>query len=164
MALTTDEIQTYGLWVQTGAIVVSAIGVVLTILWNVRIASRRATLDLVMAEQSEDGLIRERTEFIKLRDAGHLAQWADPVKSSSDESAIVRATLNRYELVAIGIRRRTLDEKLYKRWCRTTLVGDWMACKPFVMQLRQNTQAATYFNEFEALVRKWATKGERPHV
>jgi hypothetical protein len=140
------------------------LGVGLTIRWNLRIARRRATLDLLMAEQSQEALIRERTNFVRLREDGHLAKWAEPTETASDNAAVIRATLNRYELVAIGIKQSAFDRALYKMWCRTTLVKDWMACKPFVMQLRQNSRVPTYFCEFEDLARRWANKAEKPHV
>jgi hypothetical protein len=154
----------YGLWIQSGAIFFSAIGVIGTLFWQKRIACRRATLDILLSEETDPRQAAQRTEYVRLRDAGHLAQWANPEKTASDESAIVRAILNRYELVAIGIRRSTIDEKSYKSWCRTTLVKDWIASKPFIMQLRQNAQTPTYFCEFEAVAKKWATSTERPHI
>lgn len=161
---TALEVTNYGLWIQTGAIFVSAIGVIITLIWHKRIACRRATLDIVLTEQTDAQTVEQRTRFVRLRDDGHLAQWANPDKTSSDEAAVIRAALNRYELVAIGIRRGIIDEKSYKRWCRTTLVKDWIACKPMVMQIRQNASIPTYFCEFEALAKRWANKDERTHT
>jgi len=161
---TGSEIANYGLWIQTGAIVVSAIGVIATLLWQKKIFSRRATLDLVMSEQTDPGTIERRTKFVTLRDEGHLSKYADPQNTHSEESEIVRSVLNKYELVAVGIGQGTIDEASYKKWCRTTLVKDWIECKPFIMQLRRNANTPTYFCEFEALARKWANKDERPHI
>jgi hypothetical protein len=163
----TDEAvkiaQTYGLWIQTGAILASAIAALLLILWTKKVACRRATLDLIMIEQTNRGHIRDRQQFIRLRDAGNLVHWAMVAQAASRETAIIRATLNRYELVAIGIFEGTLDNTIYYRWCRTTLVRDWIACKPFVTQLRHGNNAA-YFCEFEKLAKKWASRDEKPHV
>jgi hypothetical protein len=154
--------QTYGLWIQTGAICLSALAAVLLILWTQRVASRRATLDLMMLEQSDPAHIEGRREFIELRNKGNLIQWIVADKTASKEAAVIRAALNRYELVAIGIARKTVDAKLYHNWCRTTLVSDWMACKPFIMQLRQNSGRNTYFCEFEKLALKWSNRSEKP--
>jgi hypothetical protein len=156
--------QTYGSWIQTGAICLSAIAAFFLILWTQRIACRRATLDLIMHQESDLGQIKERRSFIDLRDKGNLLQYAALDKASSVEAASIRATLNRYELVAIGISRKTLDAKLYLRWCRTTLAKDWIACKPFVMQLRQNGGRNTFYCEFETLARKWAEKAEKTQI
>lgn len=164
ISLTQSEAVSYGLALQTGAIVVSALGVILTVLWNRRIAKRRATLDLVLAEETDPAMVSKRNEFVRLRDDGHLAQWADPQKTSSEQAGSIRAMLNRYELIAIGIRQKTIDEKMYKKWCRTTLVKEWTACKPFIMQLRQNTNTPTYFCEFEALAKRWANKSEKSYI
>src|SRR5438132_12093611 len=136
--LTTDQIQNYGLWLQSGAIVFSLLGVLIGVITTRKIARRRATLDLIMMEQSNEFLITLRREFIVLREAGHLVQWADPAKIASNETINLRATLNRYELIAIGISEKTLDRRVYKRYSRTTLVKDWIAFKPYVMQQRQN--------------------------
>ncbi|WP_158813086.1 DUF4760 domain-containing protein [Methylocapsa sp. S129] len=162
--MTTDEIQFYGLCVQTGAIVVSAIGVIFSIAWNVRIARRRATLDLLINEQTHETPLSERTEFLKAKNGGDLAKWAAPGNESAKEAVAMRAVLNRYELVAIGISEGTIDEGLYKKWCRSTLVNDWISVKPFVTQLRANTRVWTVFSDFEALAKKWATKDETPHL
>lgn len=76
----------------------------------------------------------------------------------------MRTALNRYEIIAIGIRESTLNGRLYKRWLRTTVVKDWIACKPFVMQLRQNTQTPSLYCEYEWLAKKWALPEEKAHV
>ena len=162
--LTHEQIENYGLCIQAGAIIISAIGVIITLLWSRNVARRRATLDILLSEQTDQGTLTIRTEFAKLRDAGHLAKWANPEETSSEQAEVIRSTLNRYELVAIGIRRGIIDGKSYKRWCRTTLVKDWTACKPFVTQIRQNQKTSTFFCEFETLARKWASKAEKPHT
>jgi hypothetical protein len=163
-ALTTDQVQTYGLWIQTGAIVVSAIGVGVVAYTHRIVARRRATLDIIIQEQTHDGMLATRQKFIELRDAGHLVAWAAPEKAAAPETTVIRSTLNRYELVAIGISEKTINLRIYRRWCRTTLVRDWTACKPFVTQLRQNTNNPKFFCEIEALAKKWARGAERDHV
>lgn len=154
----------YGLCIQTGAIIVSALGVASIITWNVRIARRRATLDTLLNEQTHETSIKERTEFINLKRKGDLISWAASDRASAPEVETIRAVLNRYELVAIGIRKSTLDEALYKLWCRTTLVGDWRAMKPFVAEIRTLNSIPTLYCEFEALARKWANASEKPYM
>lgn len=161
--LTAAQIQVYGLWLQSGAIFFSLIGVILSISANRRIARRRATLDLLMEEQSNDFLFHSRLEFIALRQAGQLVQWAAPDKAASNEQGILRAALNRYEIIAVGIAEKTIDGRVYKRYVRTTLVQDWLACKPWVMQMRQNLKVPTYYCEIEKLAKKWANSEERKH-
>ena len=160
----SDWIAVYGLLIQSGAVLVSGIGVVVTLIWSKHIACLRATLDIVLTEQTDQGTIKNRTAFVALRDAGHLAKWADPQNTHGEEAATIRAVLNRYELVAIGIKKGALHEQSYRDWCRTTLVKDWTACKPLVIQRRQNDRTSTYFCEFEGLARKWAIGEEQNHV
>jgi hypothetical protein len=162
--MTTDQIPFYGLCIQTGAIVVSAIGVASIIYWNLGITRRRATLDILIGEQTNETTISERTKFLTLKKSGNLSRWAIVEHEDSGELETIRAVLNRYELIAIGIKGYTLDGDLYKRWCRTTLVNDWIAAKPFVMQVRANMRFPTLFCEFEALAKEWADDTERPLV
>lgn len=162
--MTADEAQFYGLCVQTGAIVASAIGVSASIFWNIRVSRRRATLDIVINEQTHETPIKERTAFVKLKSDGDLAKWAASNNQGAEESVSIRAVLNRYELVAIGISEGTIDANLYKKWCRSTLVNDWQAVKPFVLQLRANTRIWKTYCEFEALAKRWATRDELPHI
>ena len=154
----------YGLWMQTGAIVASAIGVYFTVRWSKIVACRRATLDIVLSEETDPTHVDQRTEFVKLREKGHLSQYADPENTTGKEASLIRAILNRYELVAIGIFAGTLDEESYKRWCRTTLVKDWKCVKPFVVQLREQSETPTLYCEMEKLAKRWATKVEKPHL
>jgi len=52
--INTADIPYYAFYAQTGAILASLVGVILIISWNVRIARRRATLDILLNEQTHD--------------------------------------------------------------------------------------------------------------
>ena len=116
-----------------------------------------------MSHQSNEFLYKQRQEFIALRDAGNIVQWAALDKAASEEQSTIRAALNRYELIAIGIKEKTLEGRVYKRYTRSGLIQDWRACKPWVMQMRQNHSVPVYYCEVEALAKKWATRQERVH-
>jgi hypothetical protein len=161
--LTLPQIQFYGLWLQSGAIVFSLLGIIFSIRATRRIARRRATLDILLEEQSNEFLFQSRLKFIALRDAGHLVKWAAPDNAASEEQGFLRAALNRYETIAVGIAERTMDEGVFRRYGRSTLVKDWCACKPWVIQMRQNLNVPAYYCEIEKLAQKWATKAEREH-
>jgi hypothetical protein len=158
-----DQKAIYGLWLQSGAIIVTVVVAIITIIHSARVAKRRATLDLIMFFQSNKELMDTRKAYIELRDKGHLAQWAAPEKAGSDEQAIINNVLNRYELVAIGIHERTINERIWKRWLRTGTVQDWIAAKPYIAQLRQNKFSALYC-EYERLAKRWASRDEAPHI
>jgi hypothetical protein len=153
----------YGLWVQTGAIFVSALSVIVTLNVQGRIARRRATLDLLLLETTSLALTEQRRLFLELRDRGRLEQWADKAKVSSEEASLIRSILNTYEPVAIGIDQKTIDPAIYKRWYRTSTVRDWLSLKTFAHAYQQNFNPKL-FCEFEKLAKKWANADERKHV
>ena len=156
--------QTYGLWIQTGAISLSAVAAFLLILHSKKVSCRRATLDLILTEETNPTSMSARREFILLRDGGDLVNWATAANAGTTQAITIRAALNRYELVAIGLNNKIVDEDLYKEWCRSTFVKDWIACKPFVTQLRATTHNNKYFCECEKLATKWANQEERARV
>ena len=150
--------------IQTGAILASALGVFATIFWVRRIARRRATLDILLIEETKPEMTKQRMDFNVLRQQGSLSQWATPENINSENTALLRTILNRYELVSIGVHQGIIDEESYRTWCRSALVKDWTICKPFVAQLRQTTQTPALYDEFEKLARRWANAQEKPHV
>jgi len=150
-----------GLCLQAGAITVSGVIAVLVIIWNVRIARRRATLDILINEQTHSTTITERTDFLKIKATRDVLQWTTDDKAGSPQLETIRAILNRYELVAAGIKCKALDAKLYKHWTRTTLVEDWIAFKPLVVHVRAKNGNPKLFCEFEAVAKKWAKNSER---
>jgi hypothetical protein len=161
---TLQDLALYGPLFQLGAIVVSALGVMGIIFWNMRIARRRATLDLLINEQTHETTIKERTSFEAIKKAGNLLQWATAANIESSELETIRSSLNRYELIAIGIRGSALDGKLYKRWFRTGLVEDWIVFKALVMHVRANNGNPRLYREFERLAKRWANASQKPRV
>lgn len=150
--------------IQIAAIILSAIGVIITIIWRQKISKRKSTLDIILAEETDTKLVKQRTEFVKIRNSRGISNFAAKDKAESNEAEIIRAVLNFNELIAIGIAEKTIDQRIYKRWGRTKFVKDWTGCKPFVMELRNQTETTTYFCEIENLARKWANKDEKPMV
>jgi hypothetical protein len=54
----------YFLIVQTLAVVLAAVGVVATITWNRILVRRRATIDLLVADQTNETLLKARGDFV----------------------------------------------------------------------------------------------------
>ena len=155
----------WGLWIQSGALVLSILGVMLTLWHRENVAKKRAALDFILVEQTDHDAITQRNDFVRLRDGKEsLVQFSRPEFATGKENQTIRAVLNRYELVAIGIKVKTVDESSYKDWFRSTLVADWRACKPYLTELRRLRRNPKIFCELEALAKKWANKTERPHV
>lgn len=130
------------------------------------IARRRATLDILLMEETKPELVKQRAKFNALcqQKQGDLSRCATKENINLVDAKLLCSVLNQYELVSIGVRQKIIDEESYRAWCRTTLVKDWMACKPFVTQLRQTTKTPAYYNEFEKLACSWANAQEKPHV
>jgi len=154
----------YFLIAQAIAIALSAIGVIATIVWNRIVARRRATMDALMAEQTNETLLKFRSEFVEASRTGTLHRAIEKDAWYTPQSFYFISTCNRYELVAIGIGEGTIDEGIYKRYWRTTLVTDWIKAKPAIATLRNRLNHNALYCDFEALARKWATLEEKTKV
>lgn len=149
--------------IQAGAIIISAIGVAFMIWTNRLIARQRAVLDLIVREQTDGDMIEARKRFVELKQKGNIGEYANQGNLASSEASDIRFILNMYEAVAIGIKKKAYDKDIYKDWCRTTAVKDWIACKEFVAKYQQDHSPKIY-TEFEALAKEWATNDERKHI
>lgn len=156
--------QTYGVWLEAGAIVVSAIIALVTIIVVRRMTRKRATLDLMHRLENEELHQNRRLEFQKLRDNKdkQLSQWASGEHDNSKEQLQIKRICNQYEMIAVGIFEGILDEKLYRRWFRSQLLLDWAACKGFIVEFRQRKKIYSIYAEFEALAEEWSTPPESP--
>ena len=123
----------------------------------------RATLDIVLHSQHNQTYLDKRQIFIKIRDQdGGIAKYTSVANSNDDECAAIREVLNFYELIAIGIDIGIVDEEMYKRYYRMTVISDWEACESFILQLRRNEQKRRgmqeeppFYVEFEKLAKSW---------
>lgn len=118
-------------------------------------ARLRATLDLIV-HVSVDGEWRTwRQNFIKIRDSkdGLKKYAADPELARSVEALDIRTQLNLYELVALGIQDGILDEAMYKKYYRGTVIKDFDASREYIAIERGEN--AKYWILFEGLVEHW---------
>jgi Domain of unknown function (DUF4760) len=79
-------------------------------------------------------------------------KWSD---TFDDRQSAIFGVLNRYETFAIGISERAIDEQLYKRWWRASLVSDWQAAREAVEEIRIKYNSPKHFVEFEILADRW---------
>ncbi|WP_315920163.1 DUF4760 domain-containing protein [Mesorhizobium sp. SP-1A] len=163
VAASASYVHWIGPLLQAGAILVSAGGVALMIQWNRAIARQRAILDLIVKEQTDSDMIAARKDFVNLKKDGNLLQWADEASRSGEQATTIRFILNMYEVVAIGIKKSAYDEAIYRDYCRTTVVLDWIAVKEFVSEY-QLRYGHKIFAEFELMAKRWATDKERPNL
>ena len=152
------------LLIQAVFLPVSILVVIATLFWQQRIAKRRATLDIILAQQSNALLLEPRRKFVALRATDNITQYALPENADSDEILSIMSILNFSELIAIGIAEKTVDERIYKRYYRTEYVHDWIGCKPFVEELRRQGENPTYYCEIETLAKKWAKEDELKRI
>lgn len=157
---TIDQCFDYGSYLQVGAIIVSIIVATVIVKTHRSIARKRAILDFIVHEQTDQDMIKARKTFVKLKKTGNLVQYATENNVAKDQTTTIRAILNIYELAAIGIKKGAYDEEIYKDWCRTTAVRDWIAVKEFVKAAQGNFNSEIYV-EFQALAIKWADEKER---
>lgn len=115
-------------------------------------------------------------EFI-LRYEIHSPRWLQSLKSFSvvapeERIAIIRkkgtlapnerqvllgftTVLNHYEMVAIAIERKIIDEAMYKNWFRQSYVHIWRKAESSVSEWRLNKEEPKAFIKFEQLAQQW---------
>ncbi len=152
------------LLIQAVFLPVSILVVIATLFWQQRIAKRRATLDIILTQQSNAFLLEQGRAFTALRNTDNIAQYALPENAGSPSAVSIMAALNLSELIAIGVSEKTVDERIYKRYYRTEYVNDWIGCKPFVDGLRQQSGNPNFYCEIEALAKKWANTAELKRI
>ncbi len=95
-----------------------------------------------------------------------FAKLHDPKETKDkDERQAVLNYLNHYELIAIGISKKILDEQIYKSWMRGPFVRDWNAAAGFIQRERwkwdDGTRAWEYhavlFENYQAIACRWST-------
>ena len=125
-------------------------------------ARMRATLDVLAKTQWDQDYIKNRDDFIFLRDSEvPMATWAEKISNPALEKdrfvkrqSIIRA-LNDYELIALGINEGILDEDTYKLWFRQTLLADWAKSKDFVDRLIEVENKSNLYSQLRLLIEKW---------
>ena len=122
----------------------------ITWLWHRKIASRDATLKFIAEKEIHNSKWNEAKR--KFYD---WVKTDSPKTDSVETLAPIYLVLHHYELVAVGIKNKSVDEKLYKRWNRTSYVNTWKRASSFVHGRREKTGQKTMFCEFEELATKW---------
>ena len=100
--------------------------------------------------------LNARNVFLNLRNEQNgLIEWAKKEHESTGNVAAIKAILNDYELIALGINSAILDEQFYFNLLRGALLEDWSAAKPFVQEVRRRYNYEQYFKGFEELADRW---------
>jgi len=158
--------ETGGFWIQTGALLVSALGAVLIILSRSKTERKRATVDLVLQLKKDTDLTNARRTILKLHNAGqkHFAPFL--ADADCPEHQAIMRVLNTNEFVAGGIKNSAYDEKLYKRMQCSSFIRDWEAFSGFVMDFRNSRGdkdgAKTFYQDFQWLAERWRADPLKP--
>jgi hypothetical protein len=110
-----------------------------------------------MEQLWDNDYIEQRQKFIRLRDengGNELIKHAEPQNEGTDDAAAIRAMLNNYELLAVGIHEGVLDEALYRNYLCSTVVKDFERMKPYIDAIRKRDMARAYI-EYEKLYERW---------
>lgn len=133
------------------------------------LARDKATLDLILKEETDQFILEKRKNFLTLRSKGNLVTWAlnwgegkhKPLPDNSSEATqeqqeemtnahdAIGFVLNKYEMIAIGVRNKILSEKIYDEWLGTTIINDWHELAPFVAQIRESYNRPNLYKNFE---------------
>jgi hypothetical protein len=150
--------ETLGFWIQTGALIVSAVAAIWIIAANYISECRRHTIEIAKELIRDRELAETRAVIIALyaQEKGNFARYLD-AKDSPEYQAIMK-TLNNYEFLATGMRTRAFNETILKRMQYTIVVRDWEALCPFINEFRRQKKVDTLFQEFEWLGKRWKKK------
>lgn len=143
--------ESIGFWVQTGAVFLSAVAAVYIIYHNGKLAKRRALIDLIIQQKSDEKLIDATHEVYLLSKAGnHLSQMVD-----GDKEQTILKVLNNQEFIAVGIRTGAFDEGVYKQLQCSNVLKLWTATSGFIQEIRKIDGKNTLFQDFEVLAKRW---------
>jgi hypothetical protein len=155
--------ETWGFWIQTGALIISAIAAIVLIAATRRDNKRRATIDLVI-QQKQDGELQSARRWVLNMHENQVTNFTKYLTDKeSDEFKHILRVLNNYEFIAAGIREDALDEEIFKRVQWSVFMKDWDAMCGCIMELRRNTERSTLFQEFETLAKRWKEKPLKPY-
>ncbi|MGZ8256401.1 MAG: DUF4760 domain-containing protein [Gallionella sp.] len=146
--------ESMGFWIQTGAVFLSAIAAIFVIYHNGVMARRRATVDHIIHQKSDDGLLSSiRLVYQLYEEKTRLSDFLESPESS--EYQAILKVLNNHEFIALGIRRAAFEEKIYKELQYSNFVKVYEASAGIVAELRRSKNTQTLFQEFEWLIKRW---------
>ena len=110
-----------------------------------------STLNILVQLQTNSHWRENRLKFLELRDnKDGLKKFA---QETTDDALCIRSQLNQYEMIALGIEAKILDESMYRKYYRGTVMRDWAACLPFIEAERADN--AAYWIRLESLVARF---------
>jgi hypothetical protein len=148
---------TIGFWVQTATIAISAASAIWFGLIRApeKQAMRSATVDIIIDQSRDQGLINARQIIREIRERQDESLACFVKLTDSPVYKAILLVLNNYEFVAAGIRVKCWDERVYKRLRYSTALRDWESLSEFVVAFRHAKGIPTLFQDFEWLYTRW---------
>ncbi|HDR8957064.1 DUF4760 domain-containing protein [Burkholderia vietnamiensis] len=154
--------ETWGFWIQTGAFLISALAGVAVIYYNGKQGRTRALIDLMIHQKTDTELLAATSLVFKLhRENAQFSNFVRAAEPSPEKSAILKV-LNNHEFIALGIRQRAFDEKIYKRMQCSNVLKVWDSARGFIHEVRRIEGRDTFFQELEHLAERWKKKPIQP--
>ena len=152
-------------WI-TAIVALSALIVAGTGIWFQRhVARQRAAIDFFIKTEMDRNLVDAYDDFWRGIDRMNAMAVSDFYASKDDDIRkhyfSVRKYLNVHELVAVGIKRKILDDKIcFDFWC-DVLVRGVRAAGPLIDHVRTRPDHGATYDELLVLHLKWKTKAKR---
>lgn len=157
-------------WVQVLAPVIISISVIVAIcgVLSARATARqRATLDMIEKVESTQHYQALHAAFSYHRRQLSFGRLHDPqeTKDKSERQSVLDY-INHYELVSIGIRKKILDDQIYREWMRGPFVRDWNAASSFIQRERWKWDEeakdfdyhAVLYENFQVVAKRWSNE------
>lgn len=145
--------ESWGFWIQTGAVFLSAIAAVAVIYYNGKQARLRALIDLLIEQKNDKALMDAKAAVQKLHTAGN--PWTSHLAAGCAERNSILLILNNQEFIAVGVRMGAFDENAYKQLQCSNVLRLWADSKGFIQEIRTERKQETLFQDFEKLAIKW---------
>lgn len=133
-----------------------------------RVARIKATIDLIEKRESTTVYRDCNKTFSRLRRGKGFSHLNAPKPEDQGEREDVKDYLNHYELVALGIRKRVLDDGFYRGWMGGPFVRDWNAASDWIQRERWKCNDAgqweyddNIFEHFEFIATRWSREARR---
>lgn len=129
--------------------------------WQRKIARETLTFNTIEHQLWDKDYIDARKLFIKARDTMtpvELTELSKQASVTNENAAAVRAILNNYEVMSLGMLTGVLDEKLYKKYFRGTFLADYEGAKFFIQGVQAKNPKA--YKEYGTLYERWRSDGQ----
>lgn len=141
----------------------SAIGAVLVIWHNGRLARRRATIDHILNDNSNAEYLEAIQLLYSLDDKQvRFTKYFETPECA--EFKAIRKVMNKHEFIALGIRTGAFEERIYKELQYSNFMKVYHACSACIAEVRSTTKKQTLFQEFEWLAKRWERTPLKKHT